>query len=113
MRSVAWRRWLPTAAIAVPLALSTATQLQINALEFHTFFRLRNQFLLTERRDFELRSYLETTNTAEFNRDFIRYRDEGVPPVPMQQLEATLNPSRYQNLEASVHAHLSSNHYFF
>jgi hypothetical protein len=66
-----------------------------------------------EGHDAELWDYLRTTNTASFNRDFIRYRDEGVMPVPIQRLEEILEPDRFRNLEASVRSHLASNHYFF
>jgi hypothetical protein len=107
------RRGLPTIALAALVLGGVVAQTYVNRLEFHTFFRLRQQFQSMERRDVELWNYLRDTNTVIFNRDFIRYRDENVLPVPMQRLEEILEPERFEKLEASVRAHLASNHYFF
>ncbi|MBW2390417.1 MAG: hypothetical protein JRG89_18600, partial [Deltaproteobacteria bacterium] len=109
----ALRRGLPCIALAALVLGGAYAQTFVNRLEFHTFFRLRQQFQMTERRDSELWSYLRNTNTVLFNRDFIRYRDEGTLPFPMERLEEILEPVRFRNLEASVRAHLASNHYFF
>ena len=56
---------------------------------------------------------MRNTNTAIFNRDFIRYRDTGAPPLPMQRLKRVVSAERYAKLETAVRAHLSSNHYFW
>ena len=107
------RRDLPCIAIALLVTGSVYAQTFVNRLEFHAFFRLRQQFQLSERKDDELWSYLRNTNTAAFNRDFIRYRDEDIQPTPMLRLKEILDPQRFQNLETSVRSQLSSNHYFF
>lgn len=109
----ALRRGLPCTALAALVLGGAYAQTFVNRLEFHTFFRLRQQFQSTERRDAELWNYLRNTNTVLFNRDFIRYRDQGILPVPMLRLEETLEPERFRNFEASVRAQLASNHYFF
>ena len=92
---------------------SSYAQTFVNRLEFHSFFRLRKQFQLMDRRDPTLGNYLRNANTASFNRDFIRYREQGLVPTPLRQLEAKLSKERYRNLEASVRAQLESNHYFW
>jgi hypothetical protein len=107
------------ARVAISLALaalisgSTYAQILVNRLEFHTFFRLRQQFQLANRHDPKLGEYLRDTNTAVFNRDFIRFRDRGVVPSPMRQLESKISAEHYRDLEWSVRAHLESNHYFW
>ncbi len=108
-----WLRAVSCIALAVLVLGASAAQTFVNRLEFHTFFRLRQQFQLLDRRDPELWDYLRNTNTAQFNRDFIRYRDHGVIPLPMQRLRSSIGPQRYRNVEASVRAHLASNHYFW
>lgn len=108
-----WQQTLPCVALAALVLGGAYAQTLVNRLEFHTFFRLRQQFQLIDRRDPELRDYLRNTNTAVFNRDFIRYRDHGVVPIPLQRLALEVSAERYRNVETSVRAHLSSNHYFW
>jgi hypothetical protein len=100
-------------ALATLMLGSLYAQTLVNRLEFHTFFRLRQQFQLANRNDPELGKYLRDTNTAVFNRDFLRYRDEGIIPVPMGRVKSSLSAARYRELEQSVAAHLKSNHYFW
>lgn len=109
----ALRRIVPGVLLIALLGTSTYAQVLVNSLEFHTFFRLRQQFQLMDRRTPELQDYLRKTNTALFNRDFIRYRDTGVLPVPLEGFKAKLAPARFSNMETSVHTHLKSNHYFW
>ena len=111
--SAPWQRALVAAAGAVVLLVASFEQVSVNRLEFHAFFRLRNQFKLEDSRDAALWSYLEKTDTGTFNRDFIRYRDKGIEPLPMQRLEQLLSSERYAKLQPAVKAHLGSNHYFW
>lgn len=108
-----WATRLLAAGIATLLLVSSAAQVMVNRLEFHAFFRLRQQFQLSDRRDPELWDYLRNTNTAVFNRDFIRFRDEGIAPLPLRRLQRTVSAERYEQLETAVRAHLSGNHYFW
>jgi hypothetical protein len=104
---------LACVALAALILWSSYTQTLVNRLEFHTFFRLRQQFQQLDRTNPALGQYLRDTNTAVFNRDFIRYRDRGITPPPLLLLKPKLGAERYRNLEASVRAHLRSNHYFW
>ena len=106
-------RVIASLALAALILGSSYAQTFVNRLEFHTFFRLRQQFQRMDRRDPILGNYLRSANTAAFNRDFIRYRELGIVPIPLLRLKSKLSPERYQNLEASVRAHLASNHYFW
>ncbi|MCP5044859.1 MAG: hypothetical protein GY944_27845 [bacterium] len=108
-----WPRRTAAVALLLLLATSAYAQVLVNRLEFHTFFRLRTQFLSAQRNDPELVAYLRDENTALFNRDLIRFRDGGEPPFALTHLASELDPERYRNLEDAVRAHLASNHLFF
>ena len=107
------RRAIASLVLASLILASTYAQTLVNRLEFHTFFRLRQEFQRMDRSDAEQGNYFRSTNTAVFNRDFIRYRERDIVPVPLRRLESKLSAEGYQNLEASVRAHLDSNHYFW
>ena len=111
--SRAWRRGVATGAFIALVATSLYAQVLANRLEFHTFFRLRTQFLTLAPSDPELVAYLRDENTALFHRDFLRYRDGGPKPFPLLHLEAKLGAERSRQLEAAVRAYLASNHLFF
>ncbi len=115
LRAMSASKWQASCVALLVLGTAAAVyaQVQANRLEFHAFFRLRHQFQSIEARDPEMNRYLRHTNTALFNRDFIRFRDEGVIPVPLVQLAERLPDASYKRLEAAVRSHLSSNHLFF
>lgn len=101
------------AALGVATAIAVYAQVQVNRLEFHTFFRLRHQFHALTTRDPVMNRYLLDTNTAVFHRDFLRYRDGGPTPLPLLRLEQQLPPARYERLVESIPSYLGSNHLFF
>jgi hypothetical protein len=115
LRAMSQRGWRTgcVALLAVGVALAVFAQVQANRLEFHAFFRLRHQFQSIEARDPELNRYLRQTNTALFNRDFIRFREAGAAPLPLARLADRLPDASYQRLETAVRSYLSSNHLFF
>ncbi len=99
--------------LALFLGGAVYAQIQANRLEFHAFFRLRHQFQSIEANDPELNRYLRGTHTALFNRDFIRFRDSGIKPLPLVRLEQILPADTYARVERATRSYLASNHLFF
>jgi len=107
------RRSVTTVLLSLFIAVSLAAQIEANRLEFHAFFRLRHQFHSIDTRDPALNRYLLETHTALFNRDFIRFRDQGIQPLPLARLEASLPPARYARVEEAARSYLAGNHLYF
>jgi hypothetical protein len=111
------RRWLektvPTIVIAGVLSASMLAQLQINALEFHTFFRWRLLFESNAQTDPEVFEYFRNTRTARVNAEFIDYGRGGAAPLPVQRLEARLRRHEFQRIDELARAHLDNGNYYF
>ena len=95
------------------LGASVVAQLRINALEFHSFFRLRTYFLSDPAVDPELFAYFRDINTAQFNAELMRYGETGVLPPYLRDARERMSPDRFERLEERVRAHLMRNYYFW
>ncbi len=109
-------RYLLAGLVIAVLGVSSAAQSKINALEFHTFFRLRILFERSLRDDPEVFAYFNRTNTAVVNADFIDYRDDpdrGELPLPLMRARDRLSAQRFEDLETVTRGLLTNNYYFW
>jgi hypothetical protein len=108
-----WQRIVPIAALSFVLLGSSLAQIAVNRLEFHVFFRLRSFFQRMDSNDRGVWDYFRYTNSAQFNRDFLRYRNTRELPEPLRDFESRLAPDEAKNLEATILPQLGSNHFFW